>query len=262
MFGLIGPIVNDDSEIESVVGDSEISPVGFEIECLVFKVRKGQLWIRHSQNLLSTKPTSAQVLDRTIADINCITVIKRAESEEFRFIDGFWHYQMRQCLQYGVYWAYGQPKRELAQNPADIEEGEFAEVSLRKEVGEGILSPPSVSWYKWPDHEWKTIVGRARRIETEKMACGLERMRRGEKMRLEMEEEEKKQEQKKHEQMKRNTDTELRILREKQQVMKQKAETEAKERAVEEGEEWLGIMLRMILLRVAVSSLFACVSRL
>lgn len=81
-------------------------------------------------------------------------------------------------------------------------------------------------------------------------------------MRLEMEEEEKKQEQKKHEQMKRNTDTELRILREKQQVMKQKAETEAKERAVEEGEEWLGIMLRMILLRVAVSSLFACVSRL
>jgi hypothetical protein len=116
---------------------------------------------------------------------------------------------VHRCLEDGIYWTYDKPKYKPT-DLADLEEGEIIESSLRKQISEGILSAPKVSWCSWSHEEWEKIVERARRLEGERMT--LER-----------------------ENSMRRIDAERRMQEEVQ--VKQKADAEARERAAEEAEE-------------------------
>lgn len=124
---VIGPIADDDAKIAANL-DCVNTDNG--VDCLTLKLAKDQIWIRPEYSSLTSPSIIARSLQNVIHDVKSITLIRRGEKGIvlLLLVDEFWDYLMHRCLQDGVYWAYGQPKRELT-DLADIEDGQTVTAS-------------------------------------------------------------------------------------------------------------------------------------
>ena len=170
LLGPIGPIAKEDSEIDSVVQPLKNPGIENGVDCMVFKIAKGQVWIRRSQDHQTSNPSLIKSLQRIVADIEYVTVVRRAERATAKLGDELWDYLMHRYLQDGVYWAYGRSNPRPAKSATLQDRAVEKYVSLRQIVAQGVLQPPKVSWFQWAEMEWKKIVDRARTLEGERIA--------------------------------------------------------------------------------------------
>jgi AAA domain len=98
-------LLNPDQQITDIVESVKNKFTGNAIDFIQFKVHK-TLAIRHEKGISMDQVNAAKVLRSQLKDIEHITVVRGAISDNMRFVDDFWDFLVAKCMKEGIYWGF------------------------------------------------------------------------------------------------------------------------------------------------------------
>lgn len=98
------PLLNPDQQITDVVESVKNKFTGNAIDFIQLKVHK-TLQIRNEAGVSNDQVDAVVVLRDQLKDIEYVTVVRGAISDDMRFVDDFWDFVVNKCME-GIYWGF------------------------------------------------------------------------------------------------------------------------------------------------------------